>query len=127
MKVALLVAMGGAAGALSRWLVVGWVDKLLSHTKFPGGLLLVNVLGSFVLGLVYGILESRDILSDYLRFFLALGFLGSFTTYSSFSYATLDLIRHQQMGIAVANVVIHVILGLLAAWLGFRLCVSPGE
>ena len=84
MKLLLAVALGGAFGALGRFLSTNWFARSLG-TGFPFGTLFVNVAGSFVLALIVELLASRLSVSMELRAFLAVGLLGSFTTFSSFS------------------------------------------
>lgn len=87
----LVVGLGGAAGALSRYYAIGWVQAL-AGTGFPWGTLTVNVTGSFALGFVLVWLQSMAPSPD-VRDLVAVGFLGSFTTFSTFSYETLALLR----------------------------------
>jgi fluoride exporter len=87
----LVVGLGGAAGALSRYYAIGWVQAL-AGTGFPWGTLAVNVVGSFALGFVLVWLQSIMPSPD-VRDLVAVGFLGSFTTFSTFSYEALALLR----------------------------------
>jgi CrcB protein len=88
----LWIGAGGALGSVARHLLDGWVQRLVPGS-FPAGILTVNVLGSFLLGLVMTLFEARGELDSVLRVALAAGVLGGFTTYSSFNYQTLELLR----------------------------------
>ena len=87
----LMIALGGALGAVARYGLTGWVHSLLD-TTFPVGTLLVNVLGSFVLGLSLLLFESLAWSAE-VRTMITMGFLGAFTTYSTFSYEALVLLE----------------------------------
>jgi CrcB protein len=118
----LLVAVGGALGAAARYAVSGWAARLSAHSTFPYGTLTVNVAGSFLLGLLMGAAASGPLLvSPRLRAFLALGFLGAFTTFSTFSYETMAALRVADLRTALANVAVSVAAGLAACWLGLAL------
>lgn len=111
------IAAGGAVGAVLRYAVSNGVHAMLGRA-FPYGTLTVNVLGSLAMGFLYIMLIER--LSDnlHLRASLMIGFLGAFTTFSSFSMETLNLLENGEMIKAVMNVLISVVLCLVAAWVG---------
>ena len=117
----LLVGAGGFVGAGLRFLVSGWVYQLVPNAGFPWGTLVVNVIGSLVLGLLGGLAEVRGVLSATTRLFLFIGVLGGFTTFSTLAFETVTLAAGSQMIRDAANVAAHVIFGLAAAWLGFNL------
>ena len=112
----LLVFVGGGLGAVSRFLVTTALAGKLGN--FPLGTLAANVLGSLLMGLVIGILAGR---ADSVRLFVAVGFLGGFTTFSSFSAETLALIQNGQIFSASANVVVSVAAGLAACAVGLKI------
>lgn len=114
---ALLLALFGALGALSRYYLGSWVQLALG-LGFPVGTLIINVAGSFALGLVYGWSAA---LGPTWRVALGVGFLGAFTTFSTFSADTVRLIQGEQPGLAMLNVAASVLLGLGAAWVGILL------
>jgi CrcB protein len=87
----LLVAVGGALGAVARFSLSGWVQGFLS-SSFPLGTLIVNVLGSFLLGLSFYLLESLAVSAE-TRAMVTIGFLGAFTTFSTFSYEAIVLLE----------------------------------
>jgi fluoride exporter len=112
----LLVGVAGAAGAVTRY----GIARALPLTDFPWATFLVNVTGSFLLGLVltWG---AAGRLSPETTAAVAVGFLGAYTTYSTFSWELLSLGRGDQVALAVAYLVLSVVTGVLAAWLGFHL------
>jgi CrcB protein len=114
------IALGAALGANARYWVGQWVAVRLG-TGFPYGTLLVNVTGSFMLGLVTGWLLKGGDMSTPARLFLAVGFLGSYTTFSSFSVDTLLLLENGKMSLAFANMIANNAIGLTLAFAGFRL------
>lgn len=111
------VALGGAVGASARYLVSGLVYTRFG-VGFPYGTLAVNVVGCFLIGIVMEMGEGRYLIPPGVRLFLTVGLLGGFTTFSTFSYETLGLMRDGQFGPAAINAVGSVALGLVAAWGG---------
>ncbi len=87
------VGIGGFIGSLFRFGVSGFVHRLLPFATFPYGTLAVNVSGCLVIGILGGLAESRQVISPELRLFLFLGVLGGFTTFSTFGYETIELLR----------------------------------
>lgn len=112
----LLVFIGGGLGAVCRFLLSTALAGKLGN--FPLGTLTANFLGSLLMGLVLGILAGRF---DSVRLFVAVGFLGGLTTFSSFSAETLALIQNGQIFAATANVVVSVVAGLMACAAGFKI------
>jgi len=113
----LAVGFGGFVGAVARYLVGGWVQRLLP-VSFPYGTLAVNVIGSLLLGAVFELGTARGALSPELRMMLGVGFLGAFTTFSTFSLETLNLLREGSLFLAGANAAVNVLLCLAAVWVG---------
>lgn len=111
------VGAGGALGSVARYLLDGWVQRLVPGS-FPTGILVVNALGSFLIGLVMTLLDARGALDSTLRVALAAGVLGGFTTYSSFNYQTLELLRQKAWMAGGLNLVATVVLCLAAGLLG---------
>lgn len=116
MKNYLLVFLGGGIGASARYWMSGAVYRILP-TDFPYGNLVVNILGCFLIGLMMSIVQERFIIPPSYRVFLAIGILGGFTTFSSFSYETIALLESGQVITASLNVVVTV-LGCLSATYG---------
>ncbi|MES9900130.1 MAG: fluoride efflux transporter CrcB [Sedimenticola sp.] len=117
MSQVLFIAAGGAAGALMRFWVSNGVYILLGR-GFPYGTLAVNVLGSLVMGLLFTLFLERMTVSPEMRGALLIGFLGAFTTFSTFSIETLSLIEQAEYMKAGLNMVISVIACIAACWVG---------
>lgn len=116
-----LVGAGGFLGSISRYAVGGAVHRFLDNPWFPYGTATVNIVGCFIIGLLGGLLDSRQLFSPETRLFLMVGFLGGFTTFSSFGYETITLARDAQLLSAFWNVGLQIFLGLSAVWLGLNL------
>lgn len=117
MSRAVLVGVGGLVGSLARYGLAGFVQRL-SASEFPAGTLAVNVLGSFVVGLVMVLSLERGLLDADMRLLLAVGLCGGFTTMSTFSYETLALLRDGEMLWALGNLGATIGSCFLAVWLG---------
>lgn len=116
------LVIGGSLGAIARWGLQRWVDgRFSSGAPFPWGVFVVNVLGCFAFGWLMSKLEGRTWASDPVRVAIFTGFLGSFTTFSTFGWETLALMREGQSLLALAHVAASVMLGLLAVWAGLVL------
>ncbi len=113
-----IIGAGGFLGAILRYLVSGWIQDRSGLFLFPIGTMGVNLIGCFFIGLLTMLVESRLLLSQEMRFFLLIGLLGAFTTFSTFGNETLNLIREGRMGLAVVNSGVHVVAGVLMVWLG---------
>jgi CrcB protein len=118
MEKALLVGLGGFLGSLLRYGAGGWVARLKAGWSFPVETLLINVIGCLVLGFLAGLSESRGVFSGSTRAFLFIGLLGGFTTFSTFGYETLQLVRDAQWQTAAVSVMLQVGLGLGGVWAG---------
>lgn len=116
----LAVAAGGALGAVMRYLVSGWVHAV-GGARFPWGTLTANVLGSFLLGFLMSSFLNHTTAVPGMRAFWAIGVLGAFTTYSTFSYETVTLISGGDWTAGAMNVIANLVLGVGAALVGLRL------
>ncbi|MAG92872.1 MAG: fluoride efflux transporter CrcB [Planctomycetaceae bacterium] len=121
---AVVVGSGGFLGALARYGLSGLVHRQLPLTTFPYGTLVVNLLGCLAIGVIAGLVESRQLFGPEMRTFVLIGILGAFTTFSTFGYETFAMIRDSEYLRAVVNVGIHVVFGLALVWLGFALTTS---
>lgn len=117
---ALWVGVGGFLGANARYWLGGWVAQRYG-TEFPWGTLFINTSGSFVLGLFATLATERVGISPSARLVVAIGFIGAYTTFSTFEYETFGLVESRSWLIAMSNVLGSVFLGLLAVWLGARI------
>ena len=111
----LSVAIGGAIGSLLRYHLS--TLNFLSNSVFPASTFLVNVIGSFAIGVLFFLLKDSN--NDHLKSFLMIGFLGGFTTFSAFTIDVLDLFQNDQYLISVIYICGSVIVSLLAVYLGF--------
>jgi CrcB protein len=125
MTIWLLIGAGGALGAMARHGLNHIVHQRSLASTFPLGIFVVNVLGSFLIGLIAGLVVSNRIqLAHQSRTFLIVGLLGGFTTFSSFSLDTLALAREGHLAQAFWNVVGQVGLSLIGVWAGYRLATA---
>jgi CrcB protein len=114
----LLIGIGGFVGSVLRYWLSGLAQDLARASLFPWGTLAVNLLGCLAIGVVAQLAESRGAFSAETRLLVATGLLGGFTTFSAFGNETLLLLRDAERGLALANVLANVILGLACAQLG---------
>ncbi len=117
MKNLLFVAMGGALGAVLRYGISSGIYSWFGRS-FPYGTLVVNVIGSFVIGLLSILLVEKFDVPHEVRLGLVVGVLGALTTFSTFSWDTLDLMEQGLMQKAFLNVLINVVVCITAAWIG---------
>lgn len=118
------VAAGGAIGSVARHLVNRWTQARWMAAPIPVGTAIANLTGCFVIGLLAGLLASNRLaLPSSWREFVFVGLLGGFTTFSSFGLETFVLGR-TSAGDAALNVIVHVVGGLLAVWVGYQIGVA---
>ncbi len=117
MQQLLAIAGGGALGAVLRFLMSSNIYRIFGR-DFPYGTLAVNVLGSFAMGLIFILIVERGVLSAEWRSVIIIGFLGAFTTFSTFSIETLGLLESGELSRAALNIFLSVALCLVATWLG---------
>ncbi len=117
----LLIGLGGFLGANARFLVASWAARLLG-ANFPYGTFLANMSGSLLLGVTIAVLHDRALLASPQRQFFVVGFLGAYTTFSTFTYESMQLFQNGSVLLGLVNIVGSVVLGLLAVvcglWLG---------
>ncbi len=116
---ALIIGSGGIIGALARYGLTGLVQRQVPLTTFPFGTLVVNLLGCFVIGVLAGLVETRQMFSPEIRTFSFIGILGSFTTFSTFGFETFAMARDAEYLRAAANVGLHLLVGLALVSLGY--------
>jgi CrcB protein len=119
------IAVGGAIGSVARFWLSGWIARHFGET-FPLGTLLVNVSGSFAIGLFATLTEpeGRWLVGPSMRQFFMIGICGGYTTFSSWSLQTLNLLRDGEWLYAGANVALSVVLCMLAVWFGHLLAIT---
>ena len=120
LKELLLIALGGSLGAVSRY-GIGQLTARWYPGHFPLGTFLINVAGSFFIGLLFVLIVERIKLHADLRYVFMVGFLGAFTTFSSFSLETINLLQNGRIVLASSYVLASVVVCLLATWLGIVL------
>ncbi|MFN3981949.1 MAG: fluoride efflux transporter CrcB [Caldilinea sp.] len=113
----LYISIGAIVGANARFLISQWAAERLG-VGFPYGTFFVNVTGCFIIGLFYGLGENRITITPELRLLFAVGFLGGFTTFSTFGYESTALLRSGDLILALLNIVGSNLLGLLAVVVG---------
>ncbi len=114
----LLVAVGGALGSVARYLFSTFVYRFVPPV-FPFGTFAVNLVGCTIFGVIAGLAQQRFVLAPEARAFLLIGVLGGFTTFSSFAFESLQLLRDGQVLYASINVAGQVVAGLVGLWFGF--------
>lgn len=120
MRQLLAVAAGGAAGAVMRWLMAAGIQRMAGGA-FPWGTFAVNALGSFLLGFLFIWLIERSTASELVRLAITVGFLGAFTTFSTYSLESIRLLQEGAFSLAFGNIIGQVIVCLLLTWLGVQL------
>lgn len=117
----LLIGIGGFIGSIARYLIGISVHRSLDIYWFPVGTLAVNIAGCFLIGLLGGLLEYRQLSHPEIRFFLFTGILGGFTTFSAFGYETFNLFKDGHILLSFLNSFLQLFLGLGAVWAGYLL------
>ncbi|MBR9997865.1 MAG: fluoride efflux transporter CrcB [Cyclobacteriaceae bacterium] len=115
----LYLSLGGIAGALLRYITSGVINQVLG-ISFPYGTFVVNMTGSFLIGFLWGLSENI-VFSPNMRLFLFVGLLGSFTTFSTFALESMNYLRDNNARIAIANIMISNILGVVLVLAGMFL------
>jgi fluoride exporter len=124
---ALLIFLGGGLGSLARWGLSSGIESLAKNSNlknFPVGILTCNVLGCFLIGCLFGFFTSKTAPS-WLMPFLATGFLGGFTTFSTFAKDTHSLWTSGLTHLAFLKITLSVVLGILAVFVGMKMTYHP--
>lgn len=119
----LIVGVGSALGGMLRYWLSNFVYKFLQPI-FPFGTLAVNILGTFLLGIIFFFLDSQELLSPSMRIFLTIGLCGGLTTFSTFSYETFIFIEDTQYLFAFLNILSNIILTLLSLALAYLISIK---
>ena len=122
----ILVALGGAIGAVARWKLSAVIVHHAAGWRFPIGTFVVNVAGCLIAGVLAGLVTRRDLFSPETRLFLFTGLLGGFTTFSAFGVETVSLLKRGDHAIAVAYILLSVAGGIAGLWLAMALIPLKG-
>lgn len=120
MKNIVFIAAGGALGAIARYILSGWVYQWIS-ADFPYGTLVVNLMGTFLLGFFYPLLTEKLAIDPQLRNMITIGCIGAFTTFSTFMMESFRLLQYREYGFFVINIGGSIIGGLMAFYSGMVL------
>ena len=120
MNLFIAIFLGGGCGALSRYLIIDQINKISSNS-FPYGTTLVNVLGAFLIGIIYYLLISKIIINEQLKVFITIGFLGGFTTFSSFNLDFFKLIESGNIFLAIVYALASFLITIVAFYIGYSL------
>jgi CrcB protein len=120
MAVGLAVAVGGALGAVSRYGLDTWIERV-HESSFPLSTFVINVTGCFAVGFIIAAIVDRHRAPEWLRVGMVVGFCGGYTTFSTFAQETLDLVEARDLAVAAASIAASITLGVLAVLLGVRL------
>ena len=113
----LMVGIGGFVGAIARYWLGSYIGGKMG-TRFPYGTFVINISGSFLIGLILTLLAERMHWSPNLRYLIPIGFIGAYTTFSTFEYETLRTVQEGQLWIAFLNISLSVVVGFAAVWAG---------
>jgi fluoride exporter len=113
----LLVALGGGIGAMLRY----FFSSIIKHSTFPYNTLLINIAGSLLIGIVFGLSEKSNGISEQIKLFVATGICGGFTTFSAFSVENMQLIKEGNYATAVVYIFASVALCIVAVFAGFKI------
>jgi CrcB protein len=112
-----MVGFGGFIGAIARFWLGGYISDRLG-ARFPYGTFAINISGSFLIGLVMTLLAERTHLNANWRYLIPIGFIGAYTTFSTFEFETFQSLRDGELLFAFLNVFLSVVVGFIAVWLG---------
>jgi CrcB protein len=112
-----MVGIGGCLGSILRFWLGSYIGSKMG-TRFPYGTFVINITGSFLIGLVFAVLTARTFWSPNWRYLIPIGFIGGYTTFSSFEYETLRSIQDGQIGLGLLYVALSVVVGFVAVWGG---------
>ena len=113
-----LIALAGGLGTLARYWLSGFVQQN-AGANFPWGTFAVNMIGSFLFGVVWAMAEERLVISTDTRVIILSGFMGAFTTFSTFAFETGEFLRDGQWWLALGNLLAQNVLGIVCVFLGF--------
>ncbi|RDY29216.1 fluoride efflux transporter CrcB [Romboutsia weinsteinii] len=117
----LYIGLGGFIGAILRYLVSVEAAKYID-SKLPAGTLIVNILGGLLIGFIMQLTKDSNVISDELKLFLTTGLMGGLTTFSTFSYETVNLFSREHYLLAGINILLNVLLSILGVVIGIKIC-----
>ena len=120
----LFIGCGGFLGAVCRYMISVGTRLCLPLSAFPIGTFIANMLGCFLIGLAAGLIEHKNWWPEHIRLMIMVGFLGGFTTYSSFANETWQLLKTDQIMLAFLNIGLKVMIGIFLVGLGYALAKS---
>lgn len=112
-----MVGIGGFVGAIARYWLGSYIGGKMG-IRFPYGTFVINISGSFLIGLILALLAERTHWNPNLRYLIPIGFIGAYTTFSTFEYETLRTVQDGQIWIAFLNISLSVVIGFAAVWAG---------
>jgi fluoride exporter len=112
-----MVGLGGCLGSILRFWLGSYIGSRMG-TRFPYGTFVINITGSFLIGLVFALFATKTHWSPYWQYLLPIGFIGGYTTFSSFEFEALRMVQDGQIGVGILYVVLSVIVGFAAVWGG---------
>jgi fluoride exporter len=112
-----MIAVGGSAGAIARYVLGNYIGNR-AGSLFPYGTMLINLSGSFVIGLVMTVIAEHADINRNVLYLVVIGFIGAYTTFSTFEFETLRLLQDGQLVAALTNVAASVVIGFAMVWLG---------
>jgi fluoride exporter len=113
----LVVGLGGFLGAVARFWLGGYISNRMG-ARFPYGTFVINISGSYLIGLIVTVLAERTHWNANWRYLIPIGFIGAYTTFSTFEFETFQSFRDGELLIAALNVILSVAAGFIAVWLG---------
>jgi len=113
----LMVGIGGFTGAVTRFCLANYIGEKMG-TRFPYGTFVINISGSFLVGLILTVLAEKTHWSPNWRYLIPIGFIGAYTTFSTFEYETLRGVQDGQLLIPFLNITLSVVIGFAAVWAG---------
>jgi fluoride exporter len=115
-----LIGIAGLAGTLGRYWLSGWADRWWGGS-FPFGTLIVNLSGCLAIGFLFHATQEKYLIDPAVRSAVLVGFLGGFTTFSSFAVQSFNLVREGEVFLASANILVSNIVGLILVWVGYAI------
>jgi CrcB protein len=119
MKVLLIIFFGGGTGSVTRYLLINYFNKIIP-SSIPYGALLVNLIGSLIIGIIYYFITTKLLLNEQLKVFLTIGFLGGFTTFSTFNLDFFKLIESGNLSLAIIYAAITFIGTIALFYIGYN-------